>query len=211
MVVEHQAERKHCPACQHLGTAAFPEVVRAPIQYGPRIGAIGVYLTQQQLLPLARACQVMEDLLGIAMSEGTLCELIARCATTLVAVEEQVKEALVQADVIHQDETGSYVAGQCHWLHVTCTATLTHYQVHESRGQAALEAIGILPRFAGTSVHDGWGSYFLYDCCHALCLVHLWRELTFLEEEEQLEWAKELKDLLLDMKDPRVVQRAKLK
>jgi transposase len=60
VVVEHQAERKHCPACQHLGTAAFPEVVRAPIQYGPRIGAIGVYLTQQQLLPLARACQMME-------------------------------------------------------------------------------------------------------------------------------------------------------
>jgi len=201
VVVEHQAERKHCPACQHLGTAAFPELVRAPIQYGPRIGAIAVYLTQQQLVPLARACEVMEDLLGISMSEGTLCELIARCATTLVAVEEQMKEALVQADVIHQDETGLYVAGKRYWMHVTCTPTLTHYQVHESRGQEALEAIGILPRFAGTSIHDSWGSYFLYACSHALCLVHLLRELTFLEEEQQQEWAKELKALLLDMKD----------
>src|SRR5436853_3271667 len=72
VVVEHQAERKQCPTCQHLGTAAFPELVRAPIQYGPRIGAIAVYLTQQQLVPLARACEVMEDLLGISMSEGTL-------------------------------------------------------------------------------------------------------------------------------------------
>ena len=201
VVVEHQAERKHCPTCQHLSTAAFPELVRAPIQYGPRIAAIGVYLTQQQLVPLARTCEVMEDLLGIAMSEGTLCELIGRCAKTLAPVVEQVKEALVQADVIHQDETGLYVAGSRHWMHVTCTARLTHYQVHESRGQEALQAIGILPRFAGTSVHDSWGSYFLYDCYHALCLVHLLRELTFLEEEEQLEWAKELKDVLLDMKD----------
>src|SRR5512135_3614685 len=25
VVVEHQAERKHCPTCQQLGTAAFPE------------------------------------------------------------------------------------------------------------------------------------------------------------------------------------------
>lgn len=201
VVVEHQAERKHCPTCQQLSTAAFPELVRAPIQYGPRIAAIGVYLTQQQLVPLARACEVMEDLLGISMSEGTLCELRGRCAKTLAAVEEQVKEALVPADVIHQDETGLYVAGQRHGMHVTCTATLTHYQVHESRGQEALEAIGILPRFAGTSVHDGWGSYFLYGCYHALCLVPLLRELTFLEEEEQLEWAKELKDVLLDRKD----------
>jgi transposase len=201
VVVEHQAQRKYCPTCQHLGTAAFPELIRAPIQSGPSIGAIAVYLTQQQLLPLARACEVMEDLLGIAMSEGTLCELIGRCAQTLAPIEEQVKEALVHADVIHQDETGLHVAGSRHWMHVTCTATLTHYQVHESRGQEALEAIGILPRFAGTSVHDGWGSYFLYDCWHALCLVHLLRQLLFLEEEEQLAWAKELKDLLLDMKD----------
>jgi transposase len=201
VVVEHQAECKHCPACQHLGTAAFPELVRAPIQYGPRIGAIAVYLTQQQLLPLARACEVMEDLLGISMSEGTLCELIGRCATTLVAIEEQVKEALVQADVIHQDETGLYVAGSRHWMHVTCTATLTHYQVHESRGQEALEAIGILPRFDGTSIHDGWGSYFLYNCWHATCNVHLLRELTFLAEEQGVWWAAKLKALLLDMKE----------
>jgi transposase len=201
VVVEHQAERKHCPSCQQVSTAAFPELVRAPVQYGPTIGAIAVYLTQQQLLPLARACEVMEDLLGIAMSEGTLCELIGRCAKTLAPVEEQVKQALVEADVIHQDETGLYVAGSRYWMHVTSTASLTHYQVHESRGQDALEAIGILPRFAGTSVHDGWGSYFLYDCDHALCLVHLLRELTFLEEQEQLQWAKELKDLFLDMKE----------
>lgn len=126
VVVEHQAERKHGPTCQQLSTAAFPELVRAPIQYGPRIAAIGVYLTQQQWVPLARACEVMEDLLGISMSEGTLCELRGRCAKTLAAVEEQVKAALVQADVIHQDETGLYGAGQRHWMPVTCTATLTH-------------------------------------------------------------------------------------
>jgi transposase len=57
-----------------------------------------------------------------------------------------------------------------------------------------------LPRFQGTSVHDGWRSYFLYACAHALCLVHLLRELTFLAEEQGLEWAADLKTLLLDMK-----------
>ncbi len=201
VVVEHQAVQKRCPTCEGLSTAVFPALIRAPIQYGPRIGAIGVYLTQQQLLPLARACEVMEDLLGVSISEGTLCAEISRCATTLTGIEEQIKQALVQAEVIHQDETGLYVAGKRSWMHVTCTPTLTHYQVHKSRGQEALEAIGILPRFDGTSVHDSWGSYFLYDCSHALCLVHLLRELTFLEEEQQQEWAKELKALLLDMKE----------
>ncbi len=201
LVREHHSEQKQCPQCQQVTVASFPAEVRAPVQYGPTIAAMAVYLVQQQLLPLARACEVLWDLLAVSMSEGTLCDLIARCARNLADVEQQTKEALIASSVIHQDETGLYVEGQRQWMHVTCTPTLTHYAVHASRGRAALDAIGILPRFQGTSVHDGWRSYFLYACTHALCLVHLLRELTFLAEEQGLEWAAELKALLLDMKE----------
>src|SRR5437588_1959234 len=201
LVREHHSEQKQCPQCQQVTVAAFPAEVRAPVQYGPTIAAMAVYLVQQQLLPLARACEVLWDLLAVSMSEGTLCDLIARCASNLADVEQQTKEALIASSVIHQDETGLYVQGQRQWMHVTCTPTLTHYAVHASRGRAALDAIGILPRFAGTSVHDGWRSYFLYACAHALCLVHLLRELTFLAEEQGLSWAADLKALLLDMKE----------
>jgi len=128
-------------------------------------------------------------------------ELIKRCAGQLVTVEQQIKEALMASAVIHQDETGLYVTGKRYWMHVTCTPTLTHYQMDRSRGQAALEAIGILARFTGISIHDRWSAYFLYECEHALCLVHLLRELVFLAEEQHVAWAAELKDLLLDMKD----------
>ncbi len=200
VVREYRAEQKHCPDCQHITRAAFPAGVQAPLQYGATVGAIAVYLVEQQLLPLARACEVMSDLLGVQMSEGTVCDLIARCAGRLVPVEQQIKAALTQAQVIHQDETGLYVGGKRHWMHVTCTPTLTHYQVDASRGQAALEAIGILPQFTGISIHDGWASYFLYDCQHAACLVHLLRELVFLAEEQGAGWAADLKELLLDMK-----------
>ncbi len=172
VVREYRAEQKQCPHCQHITVAAFPAGVQAPIQYGPHVGATAVYLVEQQLLPLARACEVMNDLLGVHMSEGTVCDLIQRCAGQLAPVEQQITEALKQAEVIHQDETGLYVAGKRHWMHVTCTPTLTHYHVDKSRGQAALEAIGILPYFTGMRVHDGWGSYFLYDCQHAACIVH---------------------------------------
>jgi len=134
------------------------------------------------------------------MSEGTICELIKRCASQLAPVEQQIKEALKAAVIIHQDETGLYVAGKRQWMHVTCTPTLTHYQVDPSRGQRALEAIGILPNFAGISVHDGWGSYFLYNCEHAVCIVHLLRDLVFLAEQG-IQWAADLKVLLLDMKE----------
>src|SRR5713101_2695046 len=200
IVREYCAEQKQCPVCQHITAAPFPHEVAAPIQYGPTLAATAVYLLQQQLLPLARACEVLRDLLGVQMSEGTVWELIKRCALSLAPVEQQIKEALKTAEVIHQDETGLHVEGLRYWMHVTCTPTLTHYHVDKSRGQAALSAIGILPQFTGISIHDGWGSYFVYDCQHAACIVHLLRDLVFLAEEQGAVWAADLKELLLDMK-----------
>ena len=201
LVQEHRAEQKQCPRCQHLTLAVFPPEVTAPIQYGPRIGAIAVYLTQQQLLPLERTGEVLSDLLGVQMSEATVGELIQRTASQLGGVEQQIKAALIAAAVIHQDETGVRVAGKGYWQHVTSTARLTHYQVDQSRGQEALNRIGILPHFKGISIHDGWASYFLYECEHALCLVHVLRELVFQAEEQGALWAAELKELLLSMKE----------
>ena len=203
IVQEHQAECKRCPRCHQLSCAPFPSAVRAPLQYGPRVGAMAVYRVEQQLLPWGRACEVLADLLGTSMSEGTLCSLIEHCAQNLAPVEEQIKAALRAAPVLHQDETGLYVKGTRHWLHMSSTAHLTHYAVHAKRGRAALESIGILPQFKGTSVHDGWRSYFLYeDCCHALCNVHHLRELVFIHEVYQQQWAADLSKLLLLMKEP---------
>src|SRR6266581_3134585 len=119
VVREYRAEQKQCPDCQHITRAAFPAGVQAPLQYGANVGATAVYLVEQQLLPLARACEVMRDLLGVQMSEGTVWELIKRCALALAPVEQQIKEALQKAEVIHQDETGLSVGGKRHWMHVT--------------------------------------------------------------------------------------------
>ncbi len=172
LVIEHQAEQKCCPACQQISLAALYE----------------------------RACEVVEDLLGPPLSVGTLQGLVERCAQQLAPVEQEIKAALSRAAVLHQDETGLYVAGKRHWMHVSATEQLTHYAVHPKRGKEALDAIGILKDFQGVSVHDGWCSYWLYLCLHALCNVHHLRELTFLSEEQQQEWAAEMKELLLDSK-----------
>ena len=115
-------------------------------------------------------------------------------------MEQQIKAALCQADVLHQDETGLYVAGQRHWMHVSATEQLTHYAVHAKRGKEALDAIGILADFQGVSVHDGWRSYWQFLCQHALCNVHHLRDLTFLYEELLQAWAGKMKELLLDSK-----------
>jgi len=58
----------------------------------------------------------------------------------------------------------------------------------------------ILPEFKGTAVHDGWKPYNVYDCDHALCNAHLQRELTGIEENYKQQRAKEMNELLTEMK-----------
>lgn len=63
VVIEHRIEEKVCPDCQAITRTSFPAGISAPIPYGPAIGAIGVYLTQQQFLPYELACETIQDLL----------------------------------------------------------------------------------------------------------------------------------------------------
>lgn len=199
-ITEHQAERKCCPHCSAETRAAFPSSVPASVQYGSGIGALAVYLVTHHLLPFKRTAEMLSALLGARMSEGSIRQLCQRCASRLRPIERHIKVALRQSPVIHQDESGLDVEGKRVWMHVTSTARLSHYQVHAKRGTQALDANGILPGSQGTSVHDGWAAYEGYGCSHALCNVHLLRELIFLEATTGQPWTRAMQRLLLALK-----------
>jgi transposase/uncharacterized coiled-coil protein SlyX len=195
-VTEHGAQRKKCPSCGSLNTAAFPQGVTQSAQYGPRARSAAVYLNQYQLLPYERASELMADLFGCSISQATLVNATRAASENLTGVEREIQRLLTSSPVACFDETGMRVEGRGAWLHVASTDKLTHYAVHPKRGREATDDIGILPAFTGTAVHDCWSPYLTYDCSHALCCAHLVRELAFQEECGQ-EWASDMIDLLL--------------
>src|SRR5258706_3704269 len=206
-VTEHRVEEKQCPVCSHLTRASFPATVSAPAQYGTGIQTVATYLVEGQSVPYARASQLLQEVLGVQLSAGSIATFVTTCHQQLAEVETSLKAALVKTNVIHQDETGLRVGTTGWWVHVCSTERLTHYAAHPSRGRTALDAIGIAPQFRGTSVHDGLHSYQGYCFTQALCNVHHLRELTFVEEELKQPWARKMKELLLLMKAE--VERAK--
>jgi transposase len=64
-VTEHCVEEKQCPTCYHLTRASFPASVKAPVQYGTGIQALAVSLVEGQVVPYARASQLLHDLIGV--------------------------------------------------------------------------------------------------------------------------------------------------
>ena len=155
---EHQAQGKRCPGCGHLTRAAFPAEVREPVQYGPGVLGLGVYLQVQHLLPYARTAAVLADLFGRAPSQGTLARALERAHQRLAPVETAIHSALHESAVVHLDETSIRAGGARQWVHSAGTTALTLYRTHAKRGREAIDAMGVLPGYAGTAVHDAYVS-----------------------------------------------------
>lgn len=200
ITTEFIAEIKECPHCHTLTGADFPPQVAQGIQYGPYLRSLMIYFRGQNFIPTERLAEVFHDVFGLSISEATFINTTQRCGDLLADFETEVVERLVQVDVIHCDETGINVGGKLHWMHSVSNAWFTAYFPHAKRGKEAMDAIGILPRYQGTAIHDGWKSYFNYFCNHGLCNSHHLRELTFAEEECGQKWAGKLITLLLEMK-----------
>ena len=199
-VTEYRAETKRCPRCGKLQRASFPPGVTATAQYGQRFLAFLVYLNCQQHIPLQRIRRIGQDLFGHAVSEGVILGALETCSDNLAGFQTAVCDQLARQNVLHADESGSRVAGKLHWLHCLSTDRLTFYGIHPKRGSHAMDHFGVLPRFQGTLVHDVFSPYFRYRCAHALCNIHLVRELTFLHEQLHQPWAGNLILLLFQMR-----------
>ena len=193
-VTEHQASIYRCAQCCGETSAAFPEGVNAPAQYGPRVKAAAVYLNVQQLIPEDRVAQALRDLFGA----GLLCpaSIVAwgeSKADKLAAVVEHIATLVAKAPVRHLDETGFRIGGKGQWLHTASTPALTWYRLSAQRGALPPGLEG------GVVVHDHFKPYYtLANVEHALCNAHHLRELKALIEIEKEPWARQMRDLLLD-------------
>ncbi len=199
-VTEHQVELKECPRCKCQNEATFPTEAKTSVQYGPSIKSLLVYLNQYQLLPYERTVQLVEDLFSRTISQGTLSAWNTACFENLESAEENIRRAILASPVVHFDETGIRKQGKLHWLHTASTEQLTFYGLHARRGKEAMDELRILPHYIGCAVHDHWKSYFTFSCEHALCNAHHLRELTYLAEQENQDWAEPMIDLLLEAK-----------
>jgi transposase len=117
-------------------------------------------------------------LFGIPLSSGTVAALTARAAGRLDGFLEHSRAQIAASEVAGFDETGFRVDGRLHWVHCARAGKYTLLMVHPRRGTEAMEAMGVLPCFAGVAVRDAWAPNDTYAAPdHQLCCAHALREL----------------------------------
>jgi transposase len=209
-VVEHHLVARRC-GCAAVTCADAPAGVDAPVQYGPRLTAVVVYLLVAQFGAQKRVAQAVTDLFGVPISQGSVAALTARSARRLDGdFLTAVRTALAAAELVNFDETGFRVAGRLHWVHSASTSKYSLLYVHPKRGRAAMDDGGVLPVFTGIAVHDAWAPYDCYpNATHALCCAHLLRELIAATElDPAATWAAQGIRALLDLKTAADAARA---
>ncbi|MFN2453322.1 MAG: IS66 family transposase [Pyrinomonadaceae bacterium] len=200
-VIEHRAQTKVCGRCGIKNQAEFPAGVYAPVQYGTGVKSVATYLMGYQLLPYDRCAEAMNDLFDCHLSPGTLATILKVCAGELAEPIMLIKEGLRKSAVLGVDETNLRVQQRQDWVHVSATDRLTLLVHDEKRGAPAISEIGILPRYEGVAVHDGFSSYDQYQRCrHGQCNAHILRDLNYVIETNKPTWAVEMKVLLLRIK-----------
>jgi transposase len=198
-VTEHVRERRVCP-CGCVTAGVFPAEATAPACWGPRVRALGLYLTHRQHIPFERAAEMMSDVLGAPVSTGFLAGLATEADRRLAPFIGRVRELLAASPVIHADETSIRVSSKSWWLHVMAGTGLTLLVCHRRRGRDAIDAIDVLPGYRGVIVHDGLSAYdYLDQALHAQCNAHVLRHLAkSADHADTAAWAQHMTEVLLE-------------
>lgn len=176
-VTEHRLVEREC-GCGQRTCADGPAGVDAPVQYGPRIAAIVVYLYVGQFLSRQRTAVALGELFGTPMSQATVAAMTGRAADGLTEFLGHVRQRISAAQVAGFDETGLRVQSALHWVHCARTDKYTLITCHRRRGRGGIDDAGVLADFTGVAVHDAWAPYDTYlGPEHQLCCAHALREL----------------------------------
>lgn len=197
----HQTLYTLCPKSNKVIEGKFPDHVTGTIQYGVNLEALAVSLNTVGAVSINRTHEILSSVFNVPISTGTVSNMVSDCAKKVQPEVDEIKVAVKVSPVINNDETGIRVDKKTFWAHVASTTLFTYIAIHCKRGREAMDAIGVLLDYCGTSVHDCLAAYFTYDgMSHGLCNAHLLRELTAVVENTKQMWAQDLIALLVEMK-----------
>jgi transposase len=167
-----------CACCGERAIAAAPAGLEPGSPFGKSIEAIAVYLHYAQAIGIERLRLVFGELFGLAISEGALCNILARAQAPLQAAAAAIAATVTTSDVVASDETSVRVMKKTCWEWVFVTAACVLHIIRPSRGAGVVRALfgELRPR---VWISDSLGSQRGHADIWQVCLAHLLRDAQY--------------------------------
>ena len=177
-------------------------ITKYPVTYGNNIKILNCILGQKYM-SLDGIQKLIYDTTNnnLLTSKGSFYSWNKEICNLLLNTEyKHIQKELMNALVLHVDESPIKINGEQFYLHNISDGKHTLQYITKHRSQEDIDEFGFLREYKGIIVHDHYKMYYNYGADNAECNVHVLRYLNAVTEFTNHTWANELHDLLLSMK-----------
>ena len=97
-----------------------------------------VYLHYTHAIGMERLALLMEELFSLSISEGAICNILARARQPLLDATAAIEKVVLASPVVCSDETSVRVKGKNWWEWVFIGTLAVLHVIHPSRGKAVV-------------------------------------------------------------------------
>jgi len=167
-----------CACCGERVTAQPPAGLVPGSPFGPSIAAMVVYLHYAHAIGMERLSLLMDELFSLALSEGAICNILARARPPLLMATDLIGKMVLASPVVCSDETSVRVKGKNWWEWVFIGTLAVLHVIQPSRGKAVVTSL-----FGASQpkvwVSDMLGSQRGHAGLWQVCLAHLLRDAKY--------------------------------
>jgi transposase len=168
-----------CPCCARKFKADPPAGLEPGSPFGPNLRAFVLYLRFAHAISFERLARLMSDLLGLAISEGALVNMLADSQPAFARQASLIRARLLAGTIVQSDETSMRVGKRTWWAWVFHNHDSACFLIHPNRSRAVVE------EFLGDVRPEFWVSDRLASQMgwakkgHQVCLAHLLRDVQY--------------------------------
>lgn len=194
--VEYRKIKKVCPVCGQSNCGSFPKHLKSKIQIGNMVKSLIVYLHISHKIPFQRLTNILKDLLGLKISEGTVENTLQKALKQADLNKDEILKQIKQSNWAQSDETGIRVDSENWQLWTWCNDLFSFYVADKSRSYEVIKR-NFGEDYQGILVHDCYAAQNKTPAkAHQHCLAHYQRELKYSIEIEKCVWSKGMSDFL---------------
>lgn len=200
-----------CPCCNKKVHSKIPNELKEDNQYGPNVKTLTLELLNEGVVSINRVRRIIKGFTNneIDLSEGYIAKLQKISASKLKEFNNELKLRILKQKLVYWDDTVIFVNKKRSCLRFYGDEKIAYYTAHERKNKDGLDEDNILNSLDNQTIvmhdHNKVNYNKDYSFINIECIAHLQRDIQKVIDNLDRNWAKELKNLISNSINDRIV------